>query len=253
MKGHVTALGLTVMLGMFSAQAETVSSTTKKTDPDASTMKNSLTTITKQDRSLSKQWGLKESDWLKYKRIMAGPRGTWSPDIDPITALGVEESNPKERKRYATLYLSMEAKRVQKELAFEVAVQDVAKDMFRGIPVIGEFKDATPIKTTSSVSKRVLYFVDVKCKEECKNKFRSLRESSSGTGIDIFFKKGATDKLMGEWAQYMGISTSDVKRKRLTLNYDRGTSKRFGVDISRLPAVKVINAKNRQVLTSYYQ
>mgnify|MGYP003651705494 CR=1 FL=1 len=41
--------------------------------------------LTDEERSLAKQWMLKESDWIKYRKIMSGPRGIWSPGLDPLT------------------------------------------------------------------------------------------------------------------------------------------------------------------------
>ena len=84
--------------------------------------------LTEHEKSLAKQWMLKETDWLKYKQIMSGPRGVWSPGLDPLTALGVSETDLTERKRYADIWIKVETKRTELELAFEVQRQIAAKE-----------------------------------------------------------------------------------------------------------------------------
>jgi integrating conjugative element protein (TIGR03759 family) len=88
---------------------------------------NAMPLLTEHERSLAKQWMLKETDWVKYKQLMSGPRGIWSPGLDPITALGVSETDQKERKRYAELWIKVESRRAELELAFEVERQLAAK------------------------------------------------------------------------------------------------------------------------------
>lgn len=75
-------------------------------------------------RSDSKQaasWGLTEQEWTRFEQIQAGPRGFWSPNLDPLTALGVEAQTNQERQRYAELQVALEAKRAERELAYQNA------------------------------------------------------------------------------------------------------------------------------------
>ena len=64
--------------------------------------------LTDEEKSLARQWGLTDDDWVKFKKIMAGPRGIWSPGLDPLTALGVMETESEERRRYAEIWMKME-------------------------------------------------------------------------------------------------------------------------------------------------
>ena len=50
---------------------------------------------------------------------MQGHRGILSPDIDPITALGVEAETEEERRRFAEIHVRFELQRTQKEVAFQ--------------------------------------------------------------------------------------------------------------------------------------
>ena len=42
----------------------------------------SATRLSPTEQSQAAAWQLTETEWLEYKRIMAGPRGNWSPDLD---------------------------------------------------------------------------------------------------------------------------------------------------------------------------
>ncbi|RAT51652.1 conjugal transfer protein, partial [Lonsdalea populi] len=67
----------------------------------------------------AQQWGLSNSDWLRYQMLMNGERGIMSPGLDPLTALGVETDNSTERRRLAELWVRHEYLRSEKELAFQ--------------------------------------------------------------------------------------------------------------------------------------
>jgi hypothetical protein len=66
-------------------------------------------------------WGLTEQEWSRFERIQAGPRGFWSPNLDPLTALGIEAESDQARQRYAELQVTLEAKRAERELAYQNA------------------------------------------------------------------------------------------------------------------------------------
>ena len=49
---------------------------------------------------------------------MEGPLGIHSPNLDPLSALGIEARSDEERRRYAELQVQIEARRVEKLLAY---------------------------------------------------------------------------------------------------------------------------------------
>ncbi|MEI4788683.1 TIGR03759 family integrating conjugative element protein, partial [Pseudomonas aeruginosa] len=70
---------------------------------------------------LAQEWGLNQQEWTRYQTLMQGPRGVYSPGIDPLTALGIEARSAEERRRYADLQVQAERRRVEKELAYQRA------------------------------------------------------------------------------------------------------------------------------------
>jgi len=55
----------------------------------------------------------------RYKELLSGPRGFQSPNIDPLTLLGIESRNDVERRNYAELWVKQEYERTEKELKFQ--------------------------------------------------------------------------------------------------------------------------------------
>lgn len=215
--------------------------------------KETEATLTENDKSLAKQWMLSETDWVKYKKIMSGPRGIWSPGLDPLTALGVSETDPQERKRYAELWIKIETRRTELEIAFEVERQRAASRLLG---------DQLPVNNSSwireweqkrvEVNKQVLLFIDSNCKEDCKLMFEELRASvGDNARLDIFFKQGANSEVIGEWASFMKIPPDVVRSREITLNFDEGKSVEMDVDMAALPQVRVIDLKSGAIKATY--
>ena len=61
------------------------------------------------------RWGLTRKDWTRYQEVMTGPRGIWSPNLDPLTALGVHAESDPERRRYAEILVRIERERWERE------------------------------------------------------------------------------------------------------------------------------------------
>lgn len=209
--------------------------------------------LSESEKRLAKQWSLMDSDWVKYKIIMQGPRGIWSPGLDPITALGVSETDPVERKRYAEIWIKMESRRAELEFAFEVERQSASKRIFgdklavNNVAWVQEWE-----RNQVAVIKQVALFMDDQCKEECQSMFEDLLSSiGDNSRLDIFFDDGATPETIGQWASFMNIPSSVVKSKKITLNFDEGKSAGLNVDLDALPQVRVIDLKTGEVTTTY--
>jgi len=219
-----------------------------------SDMDNRMDRLTEEEQSLARQWRLTDSDWEKYKEIMSGPRGVWSPGLDPITALGVHESDPVERRRYATIWMEMEIKRTELELAFEVERMDVSNRLLRGQKVVKNdaWIDQWQAKQ-ASIQNEVMLFVDVNCTEKCERLFDEVAKSSTSGGnrLNVFFSAGATAEEIGKWAQGMGIDPQIVRDRYITLNFDEGQFAQFNIAQAELPEVRVKNLETGRVIETF--
>ncbi|QIH07284.1 MULTISPECIES: TIGR03759 family integrating conjugative element protein [unclassified Pseudomonas] len=173
------------------------------------------------ERSHSEQaasWGLTEQEWTRFEQIQAGPRGFWSPNLDPLTALGVEAENDQERQRYAELQVALEAKRAERELAYQNAYTAAWAKLFPGLlPIQGM---ASPPTASSPVEPRRALFVEDHC-PACTAEAQRLQSSDTAFDIYLVGSQGEDEHVRG-WARQAGIDASKVQHRQITLNHDRG-------------------------------
>ena len=181
------------------------------------------------DAARAKAWGLMEDEWAKFERLQAGPRHYWSPQLDPLTTLGVEADSDRERQRYAELQVRLEAKRAERELAYQKAYTAAWTRLFPGmLPVQGMADD--PAATPAG---RFALFVEERCTPCVTNTQQWLR---GGARLDVYLVGSqGDDGRLRQWARGSGITSAQVSSGQVTLNHDRG--RWFALGASRpLPA-----------------
>ena len=164
----------------------------------------------------AKAWGLTEDEWATFERLQAGPRHYWSPQLDPLTTLGVEANSDKERQRYAELQVRLEARRAERELAYQKAYSAAWARLFPGLqPVQGMSDDAGP-----SSSSRMALFVEEHC-AACVSGLQQLLQAGARLDVYLVGSQG-NDTRLRQWAQGVGINAAQVSGGQVTLNHDRG-------------------------------
>ena len=168
------------------------------------------------DSEQATSWGLTEQEWTRFEQIQAGPRSFWSPNLDPLTALGVEAQTDQERQRYAELQVALEAKRAERELAYQNAYTAAWAKLFPGLqPIQGA---ASP--GSSSVVPRQALFVEDHC-PACTAEAQRLQSGDTAFDIYLVGSQGE-DKRVRSWARQADIDPAKVQRRQITLNHDRG-------------------------------
>ena len=117
--GLATSIGLAVALALVAAGGFAQSAPVANSRVIPSLVQNS--TDAGLDERLARDWGLRPEEWARYRQLMQGPLGIYSPNLDPLTALGIEARSDEERNRYAELQVQAESRRVGKMLAYERA------------------------------------------------------------------------------------------------------------------------------------
>lgn len=177
----------------------------------------------------AKAWGLTDDEWAKFEHLQGGPRQYWSPQLDPLTTLGVETDSDQERQRYAELQVRLEAKRAERELAYQKAYSAAWTRLFPGLlPVQGMSDVAIP-----SSNPRYAVFVEDPC-STCEVNIRQWL--SAGIQLDVYLVGSQGDDAhIRQWARTVGITPVQVSNGQVTLNHDRG--RWFALGASRpLPA-----------------
>ena len=206
-----------------------------------------------QDRA--RRFNLTDTDWLKYLEIMEGPRQYWSPNLDPITALGIHEEDPRERRRYADLWVEMESKRYSLELAFETERMAAAKRRFGNLPAIDNtgWKQAWAA-AQDDLQKKVMLFMDPDCVDACRSLYEDLYASlgsSPQVRLDIFFLPGTDSSAIGDWAAAMDIDPAIVRERKVTLNYAETQYRAYGIDVQSVPQVRVQDMRSGDVIATF--
>ncbi|MDG2961722.1 TIGR03759 family integrating conjugative element protein [Exercitatus varius] len=225
MRNHL--LGLTLVGILFS---HPVLSDTRQTDTQptvAQTVnRQSLDNLSLNANQLNRQdiheqaqrWGLTEIEWQRYLDIKQHERSFWSPNLDPLTTLGVEAKTEAERRHYAELLAKKEYERVEKELAFQRAYDQAFQRLY---------PNQLPFEVEPHISQatgRIYYFTRLDNCEKCETDIsRILSYANNKTPVDIYIVgSSGNDDAIRAWATKHRIDPVKVKARQITLNHDSG-------------------------------
>lgn len=194
-------------------------------------------TLTDAERSLARQWSLTDADWLKYKAIMAGPRGIWSPNLDPLTALGIHATTDSERDYYAEIWTRVEMARTEGELAFERARAAAARRIAPDTPVIKRDHQLSASPAAGAPPQHFALFTRQLC-NTCLSLVNTLTTGLRSVDmLDIYVTDARTDDDVREFALRNGIDVERVKKGQITLNRENASKllAEFGGPALELP------------------
>ncbi|WCM86840.1 TIGR03759 family integrating conjugative element protein [Acidovorax sp. NCPPB 3576] len=185
------------------------------------------------DEQQARTWGLGVEDWARFREVMQGPLGTYSPHLDPLSALGIEARSEEERRRYAELQVEAEARRVEKMLVYQRAYDAAWQRRHPGAQRVS-LPGANPHPGTSGAAARLAVFVKGDC-APCLPLVQQLQ--SAGTPFDLYMVGSrAEDGRIREWARQARIDPGKVRSGTITLNHDTGRWLSLGLP-GDLPAV----------------
>lgn len=189
----------------------------------------------------ARNWGLTQDEWRRYQSLMEGQRGIWSPNLDPITALGVEARTDAERMRYARLLVEIEKQRVERELAFQRAYDQAWQEMHPELSPVNTFfsHDNTRInsqfteletRVAQSPVERITLVIADPC-DACDAVVNRL--VAIDANVDIYVAGAENDTDIRRWAMRMALPVDRVRSRNITLNHYTGEP----VNVSDLPLV----------------
>lgn len=187
------------------------------------------------EQSKAREWGLKAQEWQRYRELMEGPLGVYSPGIDPLTALGLEARNTEEQKRYTEMQAHAEYRRVTKLFAYQNAYDEAFARLYPNLlPVSLIGADNAPQSSLVSAPTRLMVFVTIDCKE-CVERVKRLQSADHRLDLYLVGARG-NDELIRGWANTAGIDPKKVRSRDITLNHDGGRWASLG-DGGSFPAV----------------
>lgn len=192
----------------------------------------------------ARHWDLSAEEWARYESIMDGPRGKWSPDLDPIWVLGIHAETERERRYYAERAMEQERQRVADELAFQRAYDEAwdrhypdrlmvtprdrsgaADPESTGAMTPAENPPTQPLDSLSDDVERIVFVADTDC--DCTEDVQAVIDGQAALDapwrLDIFLTDTDEDAEVQRWAIENAIPTELVRAGRITLNHDDGT------------------------------
>lgn len=185
------------------------------------------------DDRVASGWGLQPQEWARYRELMEGPLGIYSPNLDPLSALGIEARSNEERRRYAELQVQVEARRVEKLLAYQRAYDEAWQRLNPGMQRVN-LPDDKPSAAAVRGSGRTAVFVKDGC-AVCGQLVQRLQ--TSGANFDLYMVGSRqNDARIRDWAKRLQIDPARVRSGSITLNHDSGRWLSLGLP-GDLPAV----------------
>ena len=231
MRQSIVAAGLICALGLAPLYADAQSAPTMTSRTGLS--QTQASTDAALDERQAHDWGLRTEEWARYRQLMQGPLGVYSPNLDPLTALGIEARSDEERNRYAELQVQAEARRVDKTLAYQRAYDAAWQRLFPGQPRVSLPGTQGP-SVGNTGSGRTAVFVKADC-TACEQRVRQLQ--AAGTPFDLYMVGSrGDDARIRQWATQAGIDPARVRARTITLNHDGGRWLSLGLP-GELPAV----------------
>lgn len=228
-----------ILVALLSALALPQAATAQNTGSSAASVivpshERPVATIRSEEQQ-ARDWGLQTDEWARYRELMQGTLGVYSPKLDPLTALGIEARSDEERRRYAELQVQAEARRVEKMLAYQraydAAWQRLAPGMQRvNLPGVSPAASSTSLAQSTG---RTAVFVKDGC-ATCDQAVQRLQ--ASGAEFDVYVVGSrADDAHIRDWAQRARIDPAKVRSRQITLNHDDGHWLSLGLQ-GELPA-----------------
>lgn len=205
-----------LVFGLFFVTIANAAQSVETANKLYSEIKSSNETTTK-----AKEWGLSDEEWHRYQTLMDGQIGIYSPNIDPLTALGISARSEQERRHYAELQVMAESERINRELAYQRAYDEAFKRLYPDLLPVS-LKQTFPFSpiTYNNQNNRLAVFVEDNC-SLCEKKVQELQ--AQGMAFDLYLVgSNEDDALIRRWATKVGIEPSKVFAREITLNHDAG-------------------------------
>jgi integrating conjugative element protein (TIGR03759 family) len=188
------------------------------------------------DEMQARSWGLDPQEFARYRELMQGPLGVYSPNLDPLTALGIEARSSAEQRHYAEAQVRAEARRVEKLLAYQRAYDAAWNRLYPSLQPVERLSIEDPRSGThlSTADSRTAVFVKENC-AACDARVKELE--ANGRPFDIYFVGSRQeDARIRSWATRIGLDPAKVRARVITLNHDEGRWLAIGGQ-GELPAV----------------
>ncbi|MCX8578714.1 TIGR03759 family integrating conjugative element protein [Gilliamella sp. B2776] len=173
-------------------------------------------------------WGLTVTEWQKYENLINEKgRRYWSPNLDPLTTLGVESETEEEREHYAKLLVKKEFERTAKELEFQRIYNRMFKQLYPNTLPIELDDNPNFVAPLNYEGERIVLFIDVN--DNVRGEILLGKALKTNKEIDIYLLNTKHDDLaVQKWANLNHLPLDRVKSGEITLNHNNGQWEHLG-------------------------
>jgi integrating conjugative element protein (TIGR03759 family) len=107
------------------------------TNPENTSSENTIINTT--HISIANDWGLTNTEWNQYLRLMQGPSGHYYKQLSPPEVLGISADSQEDLEHYAEIAAKLEHDRLTRELKFNAAFHEAAEKNYGSEPIIKPF------------------------------------------------------------------------------------------------------------------
>ncbi|WP_298771683.1 hypothetical protein [uncultured Shewanella sp.] len=219
--------------------------------------------LTVEDKTLAREYQLTDDEMKRYKYLVEHtPRKHWSPNIDPVTLLGIEAKNVNQQKHFAKKWISLQTARQKKEISFEYVKNQLLieqypnsflKKSYRQIINSKSYAEITPKPIKSQYQKnRTVLFTDINnCNRRCQSYTENVIQASGlSTQLDIYVLNAASETNIENYIQILNISKDRIRDGSITLHRDKGEFNQLTLPNKQLP-IAISNMGEQQKVIKY--
>lgn len=195
-------------------------------------------------RFIQSQWGLNDTEWQRYRRLMGGIRGSISqPNLSPLEALGIHAETEEEQRGYAKRLAKAMHDDAERVLAFARVYQEESNKLYPNAAIIDKallgLSSSAPTPATNPLQQgdRILFFTRTGRCPACRQQLSALVKATQHASVqlDVFVTGADNDDAIRAWAATQAFDRGRLANKTLTLNHDQGTLAKMAGPMGTVP------------------
>lgn len=194
-------------------------------------------------------WGLTNSEWRKYKRLMKGEAGLFYGSASPQYVLAVYEKDKAKKREYARISLEQNKKRHEQTAEIFALQESIVKQEYglvRGQKAATRRAQSSNKKWWRGLqNKRARIFVTANC-EQCKKVAQEVVQGGR-TKVDFFIVGAKNNDEIRAWATQLKMPIEKIQSKEITLNHGSELAKRLFV--TEYPTSFIFDGENYELVS----
>jgi integrating conjugative element protein (TIGR03759 family) len=183
------------------------------------------------NRFTQSEWGLDDTEWQRYQRLIGGVRGSISQtNISPLEVLGIHAETDAEQRDYAKRLAKAMHDDTKRVLAFARVYQEESSKLYPNAAIIDKTRLPSTIPASNAATNplqpgdRILFFTRTGACDACRQQLAALASATQRASVqlDVYVVGAGNDEAIRSWAATQPFDRTRLANKTLTLNHDQG-------------------------------